>query len=525
MKYLFLILVAVSISAVGQQLKQTDIAEITWGEELKMKRGSNYKEVIFANSQNIFLSKWIKSKLYIEQRTTSMTVVTDQKVAFQLDNINLRFEGLFSFGDNFIAMGSYSDKKEKVNSLYYKVISKQDLSNQSSWENVGNITFEKKRRDGDFNYTISSDSTQLLMYFSQAFSGRDTPEKFGFKIFNNKMKLQWSKDIELKYNEELFIVKSFKVDNRGNAYILGKELIETGSEKKSEKYNDVYHILEYSEEGDYQDYEVTLDDRNIKDITIAINQAGDIVCAGFYSENGSFSKGIKGTFYYVIDGKTKKVKTTNFKELGEDFITEDWSDRQIAKAKKKEAKKGQAIEAYEFDLKDLVLKSDGGAIMLAEQYYVRISTTTTTSANGVPATRTTYHYYYNDVYVIDINPEGDIQWASRVDKYQHSTDDGGYRSSYTLHVSDNLYLIYNMRARDHYEREVFKTMSRAEKKSYLTIIAAVNPAGEVKKELLINNSKEEVYVVPKLCSQFSDSKTFIYTNKGAKVTLGILEFK
>jgi hypothetical protein len=68
-------------------------------------------------------------------------------------------------------------------------------------------------------------------------------------------------------------------------------------------------------------------------------------------------------------------------------------------------------------------------------------------------------------------------------------------------------------------------MSKKERRAYLTIIATVDSEGEVTKELLINNSEEEVYVVPKLCDQFSSDKTFIYTNRGKKITLGILEFK
>ena len=249
-----------------------------------------------------------------------------------------------------------------------------------------------------------------------------------------------------------------------------------------------------------------------------------LVCAGFYSINGRNS--IKGTFYMTIDLNTQAVLKSTFKEIPEDFITQDWTEKQLNKAKKKESKKGKKIEAYEFALRDFVLKDGGGARLLAEQYYVHVVTTTTTDANGNTTTRTTYHYYYNYVYIIYSAADGSINWLSKVDKYQHSINDGGYRSSYSLHVKeDKMYLMYNLRAKDYYEKEERTEMSRKDKKAYLTFISEVDNKGNIVDEILINHSEEETYVIPKFCEQITSNKNLIYTGKGKTQQIGIATFK
>jgi len=246
---------------------------------------------------------------------------------------------------------------------------------------------------------------------------------------------------------------------------LDKNLRKTKKDRIKGKPNYQYHILAYLDNGKkIKDYEINLEDKFITDITYTIAKNGDLICSGLYSENGTSS--IKGAFYMTIDFDTRKVKNNSIKEFDEEFITQGWSDKAIAKAKKKEQKKDRAIEMYEYDLSDFVLRDDGGAVLLAEQYYVRVVTTTTTDANGNTTTRTTYHYYYKDVIVVNISPKGKIEWATKIDKYQHSVNDFGYYSSYVLQVDgDKLHLIYNERARNYFEKDERKGMKRKDKKS------------------------------------------------------------
>lgn len=510
----------------AQQLPLTEKATITWGDDIKMKK-SYFDEVILAKRGKIFMSKWTKGELSIEVFNSEMKSINEVGVDLNYEGKKSVFlEGIVPFGDQIVLLGSYSDKKTKENKLFYKSLDKKNLQSGKGWTELASLTFEKRRIDGSFSYTLSRDSSKLLLYYSLPIVDKEAPAKFGFKVFSENMKMEWEKEAELGFGESLFAIQGYKVANSGDVYLIGQEYdpIEFKLFSKAEPSARKYHILSYQNQGaNYKDYKVALKDKFINDIAYSIKD-DELICAGFYSLNGRNS--IVGTFYLTIDLVSQKVKKSSFKEIPENFITENWTEKQVKKAKKKESKKGEKIEAYEFDLSDFVLKDGGGARLLAEQYYVHVVTTTTTDANGNTTTRTTYHYYYNDVYIIDISPQGDINWLSKVEKNQHSVNDGGYRSSYSLHIkNDKMYLMFNLRAKDYYEKEDRKEMTKKEKKAYLTFISEVDSKGNVTDETLINNSEEETYVIPKFCEQISDNRTLIYTSKGKTQRMGIAVFK
>jgi len=528
MKNIYLLLLFIlSINYTAQQLPMTEKVDITWGNDIKMKKGSYYRDVIDVDENSIYMSKWVKNDFIIELFNSKMISTQQETIDMSFDGKrDVMLEGIFLFGDDFIIMGSYSDKKTKENSIYYKTVSKNTLTKQSTWKELASMTFEKRRRDGSFSYAMSPDSNKLMLYYDLPILDKDAPAKFGFKVFDLGMKMDWEKELELGYGEKLFSIQNYRLSNKGDVYLIGQEfdLSQYKMFSKREPSDRKYHILAYQNQGKkLKDFNVVLKDKFINDISYAIDE-DVLVCAGFYSINGRNS--IKGTFYMTIDLNTQAVLKSTFKEIPEDFITQDWTEKQLNKAKKKESKKGKKIEAYEFDLRDFVLKDGGGARLLAEQYYVHVVTTTTTDANGNTTTRTTYHYYYNDVYIIDIAADGSINWLSKVDKYQHSINDGGYRSSYSLHVKeDKMYLMYNLRAKDYYEKEERTEMSRKDKKAYLTFISEVDNKGNIVDEILINNSEEETYVIPKFCEQITSNKTLIYTGKGKTQKMGIATFK
>lgn len=527
----FIFLFTIYLFGNSQILQLKENVKIKWGEEIKMKKGSYFDDVLYANERTICLTKWIKDDFIIEIQDKNLHPILEQEIELKIDKKKLSLEGIFEFGDNIVLMASRSDKKSKINTLYYKSIHKETLKEKSDWSVLSEISFLKKRRDGYFSYTLSDDEEKLLIYISQPYDGDDSPEKFGFKVFDKTMDVLWDKDVKLKYNENLFAIKNFIISDMADVYVIGRKLIrDVDKPKQIASYE--YHILSYTFDNNNQDYQIELEDKSIKDITFGFNHVGNLVCGGFYSENGTFSSGIKGTFYIVIDTEMGDVISNTSKALDEDFITQDWSDRYKVKVEKKKAKaerkgkKAKEIEAYKFDLKDFVIYKDGSATILAEQYYVRVVTTTTTDSNGNRRTKTTYHYYYNDIYIIKIDKTGEIVWTSKIDKYQHSVNDGGYRSSYHLHAKDdNLYLIYNLSTRSYYERDEWKALPKSERKNYLTLISTVFPDGEIKDELLLNNSKEEIYMVPKYCEQIDNENTFLYTSKRKNIRLGTLEIE
>jgi len=506
------------------QLKTTEKADVNWGEELRFKKGEGFVEYLGKDKNSYFLVKSIKKGNTIASFNKNLSQKNEVEIDMKnADKKQMIYEGSYLINQSIFVFSSLPNKKTKVNSLYCRAINKDNLEAEKLIK-IEEFPFEKKRSKGNFGVEVSADESTFLVLLNKPYQ-KNAAEKFGFTVLDNNLEEMWKKEIELPYTEQFFTLKDYQLNNDGDVYLLGKEYKENKKDRIKGKPNYKYHILAYLDKGrKVKDYEINLEDKFITNITYKIAKNGDLICSGFYSENDDYS--VKGAFFMTIDFETRRIKNNSLKEFDEKFITQGWTDKAIAKAKKKEVKKGKAIEMYKYDLGDFILKEDGGAMLIAEQYYMTVTTYTTTDSNGNRHTHYVYHYHYNDIIVINISPKGKIIWATKVEKYQHSTNDHGYYSSYVLKMDkDKLHLIYNENAKSYFEKEKQKELSKKDKKSYLSVIVTVNQDGEQEKEILINASENNTYPVPKLSGQIDEDDILIYTRKKKTRKFAIVHFK
>ncbi len=510
-----LLLTLTTVFTLAQPAPITEKVKFDWGPEIKLDKRGQFLDVVSFDESGYYMLKSAKKGLHIDKYNNDLSLSNSLLLDMEKDGKDMRYEGLAYFNESLVLFTSYSDSKVKTNYLYYQQIDRKNLQQNGTVHEVAQIPFEKRRRDGSFGYDISPDSSKLLIYAGMPYE-KDGPEKFGFSVHNEKMEKIWQKDIELPYMEQLFRIEEYDISNKGNVFITGVEFREKQEAKKRKgEPNHRYHILGYFDKGaKVKDYVIDLGDKFITDLTATVRENDDIICTGFYSENGTWS--IAGTFFLTIDGESKEIKTKSFKKFDEDFIVEGMTEREEEKAKKKAAKKDRNLEMYNYEFRELIQREDGGAILIAEQYRFYQTCHTTTDANGNTTTRCTNHYVYGDIILININPSGQIVWASKVDKYQHSTNDGGYFSSFFSHVvDDKIYLIYGETAKSFYDRqdklEQWKQLGKEDKRAMLTLLVEVNSKGETERELLFNNRIEGFSTRPKVCEQINPSQSIIYT--------------
>ena len=236
-----------------------------------------------------------------------------------------------------------------------------------------------------------------------------------------------------------------------------------------------------------------------------------IICAGFYSESGTI--GIKGSFYFTVDIESKEMSNISYKEFSLDFLTQNMNDRQARKMENKDAK-GKDVELYKYDLNDLVLREDGGAILVGEQFDIQIVTSTSTGANGNVITTKTYYYIFNDIIVININPEGEIVWEQKIGKRQRTRNDFGYYSSYAMAViKDKLYFVFNDNAKNLYYKGEGKLAVFGGIKNALAVLVVLDKDGNQTKEALFGASKKESVLRPIINTQIDNSSIVVYCTK------------
>jgi len=177
-----------------------------------------------------------------------------------------------------------------------------------------------------------------------------------------------------------------------------------------------------------EEIELPFDSLFVTDLILKPDRYDDVLVGGFYSKKNGNQIG--GILYAYIDMKNLAIIRHSHAELRAEFLAQYLSSRQIEKGR----------ELADFYLDDLVLRSDGGFLLLAEQYYI-----TSTSYRDV------YGFWYSndlfnyeDVAIISVSPEGEIEWAATVDKTQ-SSDVAAELSYLPLVGTSSLLIFYKTR--------------------------------------------------------------------------------
>lgn len=490
-------------------------AKVTWGKETKEPPKSRISYIIGTHSDGFYalrlaMGGYFKaSTLIIEDYNNQNNLVKGTKVDLTYEKKDRFFEGTLLYNGNFLLFSSFYNKNKDLNYLFMETIDKKTLNSNGKPKVLATIKAEKRWNNGGFNHLVSRDSSKLMVFYDLPYERKER-EKFGVKVFDENVNQLWEKEIELPYEDELFSITNYKVDNEGNVYVLGRLFKDKVKERKKGKPNFRYVILSYKNNGEtFKEYKLNLGDDFITDLTFQIADNGDFICAGFYSEDGTRS--IKGTLFFHIDGETNMVTNKKKKEFKPDFLEKFMSDR----------KASNGGELYQFDLDELILRSDGGVVLIAEQFY--IVTHTTRDQNG--NMRTSYTYHYKDIIVVNIDPSGNIEWASKIPKRQITRNDGGYFSSYVLAiVKDKMYFIFNDNIKNLQEKDPKRLANFSGGKNGIVTMAVLDSKGEYDKYPLISTKEEGVMLRPKVCEQSGRKEMIIYGERGKKYKFGKVTF-
>jgi hypothetical protein len=318
---------------------------------------------------------------------------------------------------------------------------------------------------------------------------------FQIQVVDENFKTIWNKNVKAPYEADLFDVERVEVDKAGNAYVLARIYNKSRREKRRGQANYFYKVIAYTNNGEtLKEYDLVLDGLYITDITIKVSNKGKLICAGFYSERSVET--VKGSFFFTINTKTSKIETKGFKPFGEQFLSKLMSKRR--------ARKGR--ELYRYYLDDIILRSDGGAVLIGEQYYT-VSSTYYTETGMNRTANTNYTYHYEDIIVININPDASIAWASSIPKDQTASTKA-FSSYAQATAKGKIFFVYNER------------ISRRSP----VMIASVDTRGKVNIKQLFSNRDEGIITRPQLCRQTSKDEMIMYGERGKRYKFGKLVF-
>ena len=512
----------------------------SWGEEFKVNKSSKFQGLIGNDETGYYALRYTKSRVASLRKIMLRRFDNDLRFKKEAELLegrekNVYFRGIELINHALFLFSEEKDPRTQQKTLFVQQIDKKALRPTGKKVEIASTHYEKEKGTSKWGYEEFSNTfftafskNEKYILIGIASSDLGSNEKFQLMVVDSKWSKKWSREVELPYASELFNIVSYKVDNNGNVYVSGivcNEKFPTEGpfvlQKRSLRGSDrtyTRHVIGFFNNGKKtKDYEIAPEGKYINDLDYAIANNGDLICTGFYSENSSHS--IKGVYYLRINGTTKRVEKKSFEAFGDAFIMQGWSDKAVKKAiKKASKKKGKGIEMQNYDLKNIILREDGGMVLVAEQHYVEISTSTSSNANGGSSTSSSRHYYYNTILVVSVHPSGTIDWMKKIPKRHYSVNDKGYFSSFTTAVAgDKIYFVFNdnLKNMDPNKKEgqtyVFKN-----KQSGICVVVTMDSNGEFVKESLFKTQKENyILAVPKLSYQNDRKEMVVFCKKSA----------
>ncbi len=504
--------------------KKSDKVEIKWGPEIKESKTATLNNIIGHDESGVYVLKYDrKGKInnFIEHFDKNMVKTHSQGINLEYNKNDYGLKYIIHFNEKLFLFTDYYDKKTDQNSLYVQEIDKKSLSPRGKRTRIASFRFEgrKKMLSNDFSLRISRDDSKILIYSTIPTKEKDDNERFDVTVLDGDMNKLWEKTIISPYKSDLYSTSNIKVDNDGNIHILGL-LYKEKDERVRKEVNHNFQIMSYYENGTrLKKYSIEIEGKFLTDMQITIDDDKNIVCAGFYSKKGLYS--IDGSYYLKLDTESEQIVNRSFEEFSLDFITQNMTEKEEKKTKKKDAK-GKDAELYRYELDEIILREDGGAVLVGEQYYVVVNTYTDANGN----TRTTYTYHYNDIIVINVDPEGNIEWTEKIAKKQITSNDNGYFSSYTLAVvDDKLYFVFNDHPKNLFYNGSGKVYNMKRGKESLVVLVSMDMNGAQEREALFTKGETEIWTRPKVCDQISEDEMILFGENKKTHRFARLRFK
>ncbi len=483
-------------------------ASLRWGDRQKAPSSSELAKVIKAGTWGAYLMRYkpgrgfSKEKYWIEHYNAQMNMMA--RFEFQLPGEGGGdLEDIISLNGQLYLIYSRSNPVDQSTQVILRPFSPRgQVTGQERL--LADLPEGEKYRRRQFDLEFSRDSSFLLLY-NQVPPEDDGQERFTLRVFDEDMNLYWSRDVKLPHADRGFSIRSYQIDQEGNVYLLGRE----AGASQDDNRRPVFYVYAYTRDGRQETvYQLDIAEVQLNKLLLRIAGNGDLVCAGLYGVPGQESN--IGVCHIRINPLTKEAYKVDFMPFTAEFLTEsEGGDR------------GRRIATTKyFQLRDLTLRSDGGCVLVAEEYF-RTQSGGRQAGPGMPPMNTLF--YYNDIMVANVAPDGTYTWLRRIPKEQVTANDNGRHSSFAqATVQDRFLFIYN----DHPDsyRPNGERRRNFEDQNTVISISEITRSGELSTVPLFFNIDAGIRARPRRCIQISARQMLIYGEEERVYRLGLLTF-
>jgi len=345
----------------------------------------------------------------------SLTKQWQQPVTTSIAGGNI--ENIHVFNGQLFILYSTFNKENGVMEFYADTYNSLGKSLQSK-NKLGTVSINKYNNLEKSRVVVSPDKKSFSIYLNET---DDVSQNINLITYYSSDNIK-TKNFSLKYGRGQLYLNNYLLDNNGNFFMTGQVKNKDNKKQKSQYLFCYITSLNSVIEKMITDY-----NSPISDIIIKYNPIKDaVVCGGIGVDNTSYSgSGIK---LLTVDSNYN-FKETNYSIQGSS-LKELIGERNSS---------GISLDNY--TIQDLILREDGGALLVAEAQYLSeysFYDQFTQTFNR----RTEYHF--DNIVLFSVSPEGSIDWCRVIKKEQVSMDDFGIFSSFASYINnEEIGIVYN----------------------------------------------------------------------------------
>ena len=249
--------------------------DLYMGPEIKSDKKGTLEDIIGMDEDGFYMIRAEPRRFYLERIDNDLKLSKSEEIDMGKGGDRKYLEFAEQLNGEIYVFTSQYDPSQKKKLLFASRIDRTTLKPVDDPIELSAYSYRSRSNDGFYDHYVSRDSTKLMVYYDTPYEA-NTEEKFGLAVYDENLNQLWSKELQLPFKDRLYEVEKYKVDNRGNAYLLGVVYKGSVRAKRHGRPNYEYHLLAYNKQNEYVEYLLNLDNKFITDMQFEISSNGEI---------------------------------------------------------------------------------------------------------------------------------------------------------------------------------------------------------------------------------------------------------
>jgi len=217
-----------------------------------------------------------------------------------------------------------------------------------------------------------------------------------------------SDTLALPYPDNVLTVSEVKVSNAGRVAVLAQQPAARGAANPAPTYR---IFLQEATTKALKKFDLPFDSVRIAALTLKLDRNEELVVAGLYNE--PLNNDLYGVVLVRLEPQLGRVVKQALAPLSRELFEHLLSTRL----------QRERQTSFTYVLKDMILRSDGGVVLMAEERYLAYQ-----QVQSFSTMYTRQFWVYEDVLVASVSGAGELEWNERLAKHQEgeSTTDLSY---------------------------------------------------------------------------------------------------